>query len=190
MASQDLQSILLRLRKLEDQSALTSVLNQYCWQVDLKNWEKFGETYVEDAVMDFEAFGKTHGRENIIKGTIAAEDRFEGMQHSMTNREFTINHIDDTPNGAIGDKATANAYLIFAITEDTRKKSEEHFKMGGYYNFKFQRVNDPDTDPGNEWGARGWRITSMKLRLIWTENEKVDKFGVFSKGKAQSLHDA
>ncbi|EWG50843.1 hypothetical protein FVEG_09974 [Fusarium verticillioides 7600] len=187
MDSQEFKNVLQRLRKLEDESALDSLLNRYCWQVDLMNWEEFGKTYIEDARMDFEAFGEIRGRENIVKATIQAEERFESMQHSITNREFTINYYDDSLNGRTSDRATATAYLIFAITEDSRKSPGKHFKMGGPYHFEFERIYDPDTDEGKAWNARGWRISSMKLRLIWTENEEIDKFGVFTKGKAKSL---
>ncbi|KAF5576166.1 hypothetical protein FPCIR_12734 [Fusarium pseudocircinatum] len=139
------------------------------------------------ARMDFEAFGEILGRQNIVNATIQAEERFDGMQHSTTNREFTINYSDDSLTGRIDDRATATAYLIFATTKDSRKSPDKHFKMGGPYHFEFDRIYDPETDEGNAWNARGWRISKMKLRLVWTENEEIDKFRVFTKGKAETL---
>ncbi|KAF5663478.1 hypothetical protein FDENT_13125 [Fusarium denticulatum] len=119
MDSQGFSNVLQCLRKLEDESALDSLLNRYCWQVGLMNWKEFGKTYVQDARMDFEAFGGIRGRQNIFNAIIQAGERFDGMQHSTTNREFTINYSDDSLNGRIGDRATATAYLIFTIIEDS-----------------------------------------------------------------------
>lgn len=187
MTSADITKILLRLRKLEDLGGLDSLMNRYCWQVDRKNWDTFGEVYVENGEMDFEAFGTVRGRKNIVETTRQAEECFEGMQHSQTNREFILDYKDDSPDGSVGDTATATAYLFFVVCEDTRKNSQGHFKMGGPYHFEYERVYHPDSEEGKLWGARGWRLTKMKLRLIWTDHDQNDKAGTFTSSRAPTL---
>ncbi|KAK9382811.1 uncharacterized protein V2V93DRAFT_378882 [Kockiozyma suomiensis] len=155
MATQTtIESLQKRLQLLEDKDALQSVLNKYCNSADDRKWDEFGSCFTSDGVMCFEKWGDIIGPEKISAAAGGAEDRFQGLQHSMTNFEFTVE----------GDAAKARCYLWFAATKDT-SKPREHHAFGGHYHFEFKRTAD------------GWRIARMHLQKIWAQNE--DTEGVF-----------
>lgn len=151
----DLQALAKRLRILEDKDAITSLLNRYCNTADDRDWVSFGQCFTEDGVMCFENWGDVVGQEKITAAAGGAEDRFEGLQHSMTNQQVDVN----------GDEASCRCYLWFAATMD-RSKPHEYHAFGGHYRFKFRRT------------AEGWRISQMQLKKMWAQNE--DTEGVFS----------
>ena len=155
MASQKtLEALEKRLKVLEDKDAITSLLNRYCMLCDTHRWKEFGQCFLPDGVLGFEVWDEVVGPENITAIASEAEDRFQGLQHSMTNMDIAIN----------GDEATCRCYLWFAAIMDTSKPHEYH-AFGGPYNFKFKRTED------------GWRIARMQLKKIWAQNE--DTQGVF-----------
>ena len=155
MASQPLlESLQKRLRLLEDKDELTTLLNRYCNTADAHQWKAFSECFLPDGVLGFEKWGDIVGNEKIAEISGGAEDRFEGLQHSMTNMQFTVD----------GNEAKATCYLWFAATMDTSKPHEYH-AFGGPYQFWFKRT------------PQGWRIARMQLKKIWAQNEDVQ--GVF-----------
>ncbi|CAI4218912.1 unnamed protein product [Parascedosporium putredinis] len=151
----DLQALEKRLRILEDKDAITSLLNRYCNTADDRDWVSFGQCFTEDGVMCFENWGDVVGQEKITAAAGGAEDRFEGLQHSMTNQQVDVD----------GDEAACRCYLWFAATMD-RSKPHEYHAFGGHYRFKFRRT------------AEGWRISQMQLKKMWAQNE--DTEGVFN----------
>jgi hypothetical protein len=149
-----------RLQRLEDKESLASLLNRYCKVADDHQWRAYAETFFEDGTMCFENWGVTRGRDAIEKAA-SVEDRFGGLQHSMTNMEFTL--------GDDGQTARGTCYLWFAATMDT-SKPREHHAFGGHYTFTFARTDAPEA-------VGGWLIKTMNLKKIWAQNE--DKEGVF-----------
>lgn len=143
-----------RLRALEDKDAIVSLLNRYCMLCDTHQWEEFGHCFLSDGVLGFEVWDEVVGPKKIAAIAAGAEDRFQGLQHSMTNMNVIIN----------GDEATCTCYLWFAAIMDTSKPHEYH-AFGGPYNFKFKRTTE------------GWRIARMQLKKIWAQNK--DTEGVF-----------
>jgi len=143
-----------RLQHLEDKDAIKSLLNRYCNTADNHQWKEFSECFLSDGVLGFEKWGDVVGQEKIAAISGGAEDRFQGLQHSMTNMEITLD----------GDEARATCYLWFAATMDT-SKPREHHAFGGHYKFNFKRA------------PQGWRISRMQLKKVWAQNE--DTEGVF-----------
>ncbi|KAH6972759.1 hypothetical protein BKA56DRAFT_620133 [Ilyonectria sp. MPI-CAGE-AT-0026] len=149
---QDIGSLLRRLQLLEDRDALATLLNRYCNTADDHKWDEFANCFIPDGVLGFEKWGDVVGRDKIAAIAGGAEDRFQGLQHSMTNMNFTVN----------GDEASGTCYLWFAATMDTSKPHEYH-AFGGPYKFNFKRTPE------------GWRISRMQLKKIWAQNEDTQK---------------
>lgn len=152
--SATLESLQARLQLLEDKDALTTLLNRYCNTADDHQWDDFAKCFLPDGVLGFEKWGDIVGRDKIAAMAGGAEDRFQGLQHSMTNLQFTID----------GNDASARCYLWFAATMNVSDPHEYH-AFGGHYRFNFKRTSE------------GWRIARMQLHKIWAQNE--DKQGVF-----------
>lgn len=150
--SQDIGAILKRLQLLEDKDALATLLNRYCNTADDHQWDEFANCFLPDGVLGFEKWGDIVGRDKIAAASGGAEDRFQGLQHSMTNMNFSVN----------GDEASGTCYLWFAATMDTSKPHEYH-AFGGPYKFNFKRTSE------------GWRISRMRLQKIWAQNEDTQK---------------
>ncbi|KAH7129696.1 hypothetical protein B0J13DRAFT_563248 [Dactylonectria estremocensis] len=148
----DIGSLLERLQLLEDKDALATLLNRYCNMADDHKWDEFADCFIPDGVLGFEKWGEVVGRDKIAAISGGAEDRFQGLQHSMTNMNFTVN----------GDEASGTCYLWFAATMDTSKPHEYH-AFGGPYKFNFKRTPE------------GWRISRMQLKKIWAQNEDTQK---------------
>ncbi len=155
MADQIIADLQKRLQRLEDKDALATLINRYCKTADDHKWDEFAACFIPDGVLGFENWGTIVGREKIAAASGGAEDRFQGLQHSMTNMEFTVD----------GDKAVGTCYLWFSATMDTSKPHEYH-AFGGPYRFDFTRTPE------------GWRIARMQMKKIWAQNE--DTQGVFS----------
>lgn len=140
---------------LEDKDSLATLLNHYCNVADAKDWKGYADTYIDEgAIMTFESWGDTVGKEDIAKAA-SAEQIFEGLQHTMTNMEFEVDG---------SDKATGTAYLLFFATPETAKP-EINYGFGGPYKFEFQRT------------SKGWKISKMRLRKLWALGK--DTKGVF-----------
>jgi hypothetical protein len=149
---QTLESLQKRLQLLEDKDSLSTLLNRYCGMADNHQWTEFSKCFLPDGVMSFEKWGDVVGREKIAAASGGAEDRFQGLQHSMTNMQFMVN----------GDEASGTCYLWFAASMDTDKPHEYH-AFGGPYRFQFTRT------------AEGWRISRMQLKKIWAQNEDTQR---------------
>lgn len=153
-SQQIIDSLERRLRALEDKDAIVSLLNRYCMLCDTHRWDDFSQCFLPDGRLHFEVWDEVVGPEKIAAIASGAEDRFQGLQHSMTNLDVTVN----------GDDATCRCYLWFAAIMDTSKPHEYH-AFGGPYKFTFKRTTE------------GWRIATMQLKKIWAQNK--DTEGVF-----------
>ncbi|KAJ5757977.1 uncharacterized protein N7511_006671 [Penicillium nucicola] len=149
------QSLLQRLRILEDKDALWTLMNRYCNVVDNRDFKAFANMYTEDGVMEFEEWGQIKGREQIEKIT-SVEGAFQGLQHNLTNLQFEVDGSDE---------ATGSAYLSFYATPDL-SKPEVNYAFGGPYKFSFRRT------------AAGWKVARHNLRKNWSQG--VDTTGHFT----------
>lgn len=148
-----MEDIQKRLQILEDKDELQTLLNRYCNIADAKDWDGYANCYIDDgAVMTFESWGDIVGKE-AIKKAASAEQRFAGLQHTMTNMQFQVDG---------SDKAKGTAYLWFCATPDT-SKPEVNYAFGGPYQFEFMRTKE------------GWRIARMRLRKIWAMGKDTEE---------------
>lgn len=147
------QSLQRRLQVIEDERALEQLLNHYCFSADHHDWRAFSECFIEDGVMEFEGWGPVRGKQRIEEVARGAEDRFQGLQHTMTNRAFELKAADE---------ATGACYLWFAATPDVNKP-EINYAFGGWYRWGFVRT------------SQGWRIKSMHLRRMWSMGEDTER---------------
>lgn len=154
MADQTLADLQRRLQKLEDKDYIVTLLNQYCQHVDNHRWDGYTNCFLENGAVKFENGSDVVGRTNIGSQMSSVGNRFQALQHSLTNIDLVID----------GDKATGSCYLWFAAIVDTSKPHEYH-GFGGPYKFEFSRTDE------------GWKIASVQLRKLWAQNP--DTEGVF-----------
>ena len=136
-----------RIEILEDKEALAALLDRYCNTADVRDWEGYPNTYIDDVVMTFESWGDTVGK------AASAESVFEGLQHMMANMQFEVDG---------SDKATGTAYLWFCATPET-SRPEINYSFVGPYRFEFVRTSE------------GWRISRMRLRRTWAHGQDTKK---------------
>jgi|SRR5690606_12862510 len=153
MSISDLES---RIQRLEDESALTKLINTYTILPDAFRWVEWADLFTDDAEFRLEnSFGVLKGKQEIhdvCKGNM--DHVYDDQQHYIVNVDVTIN----------GDTATGTANLVFIGLPD-KNDPVTHFMGGGRYAWKFRRTAD------------GWRISDASLRFIW--NNGVDEDGVF-----------
>lgn len=142
MADQVLADLQRRLKKLEDKDAIMTLLNRYCNHADNHQWDEYTSCFLENGIVKFKDWEDVVGREKIAALISSALDRFQGLQHSLTNVELRID----------GDQATGTCYLWFAATMDTSKPHEYH-GFGGPYEFSFSRRES------------GWKIATLQLNM-------------------------
>jgi ketosteroid isomerase-like protein len=151
-----------RLQELEDQLALTKLINSYHRRADAFDWEAWADCFTEDAEFDFaNEFGTMCGRRVIHDVCKSNMDHvYEVMQHVMVNLDFEV-------TGA--DTAIGHGNLIFTALPHA-DQPHLNFQSGGRYDWEFKRTLD------------GWRIAKAHLDFIWSQGENVG--AVFSEGDA------
>ena len=151
-----------RLQELEDQLALSKLINTYHRRADAFDWEGWADCFTEDAEFDFaNEFGTMCGRRaihDICKDNM--DHVYEVMQHVMVNLDFEITGKDS----AIG-----HGNLIFTALPRANEPYV-NFQSGGRYDWEFKRT------------ANGWRIAKARLDFIWSQGENVGE--VFSETDA------
>lgn len=153
MTGADLES---RIRALEEKAALERLINTYHKRADAFDWDGWAQTFTDDSVFEFAAFGEMRGPAEILRICKAnMHDVYDEMQHIMVNLDFEVN----------GDEATGTANLIFTGIFDAAKPAE-YFQFGGRYKWRFAR------------GPRGWRIAHTLLEILWTAG--IDQGAVFA----------
>ncbi|KAI1811314.1 hypothetical protein GGS20DRAFT_563643 [Poronia punctata] len=136
-----------RLQRLEDKDAIASLMYRYGKMADSHRWEDYAACFAEDGVVRFDDWDDVVGREKIAALIGGGLSNFQGLQHSFSNIQVDVD----------GDKATGTCYLWFAATIDMTKPHEFQ-GFGGPYEITFVRT------------AEGWKISTLKLRKIWTQS--------------------
>ncbi len=155
---QSIEALQKRLRILEDKDELTALMNKYCLVSDTFDFKGYGDCFHKDGTLAYSEFHTVSGRENLAEKARIALERYQGLQHSMTNMQFEID----------GDKATGSANLILAATPDL-SKPDVNFMFGGPYRWEFVRTEE------------GWRLWICRLSVVWTLGK--DTIGGFSDNK-------
>ncbi|MEV5122751.1 nuclear transport factor 2 family protein [Streptomyces decoyicus] len=146
----DYDSLVRRLRELEDKEALRALMIQGWRALDQKDWQTWIECWADDAVLEFGPWEKTYGKDAIRATVEAAESPYPSMQHHILNMHFDI----------AGDRATGIGYMWFvAVTEAGEAASASPYSMGGPYDWEFSR------------GPSGWLLTRQRLGVRWTQGE-------------------
>ncbi|WP_432001145.1 nuclear transport factor 2 family protein [Streptomyces sioyaensis] len=148
LTADEYDSVLRRLRDLEDKEDLRALVIHGWRALDRKDWQTWIECWTEDAVLEFGPWGKTRGREAIRARVAAAESDYLSMQHHILNMQFEVD----------GDRATGIGYMWFvAVTEPGKTTSP--YSMGGPYDWEFSK------------GPHGWLLSRQRLGVLWTHGE-------------------
>ena len=142
-----LQELELRLRKLEDSTAIAELLNRYVKAVDACRWTEWEQCFAEDGRAEF-PFGDYAGRRGM--GAWCAKNLvgFKGFEHLFGNLEINLD----------GDRATVRNNAWIACVMDL-SRPHEHFDNGGSYDWELGR------------SAEGWRIKRVQLKVVWLSRE-------------------
>ncbi|WP_431775953.1 nuclear transport factor 2 family protein [Streptomyces cucumeris] len=148
-ATRDDESLVRRIRALEDKEALRGLMMRGWRALDLRDWETWTACWADDATLEFGPWETVRGKEAIRTTVERAEAPYPSMQHHILNAHFTIE--DD-------DRATGIGYMWFvAVTEPGQIASP--YSMGGPYEWEFRR------------GADGWLLTRLRVGVWWTRGE-------------------
>lgn len=141
-------SLVRRLRNLEDQEALRSLLVRGWRALDRKDWQTWIDCWADDAVLEFGPWGETRGKEAIRATVEEAESPYPGMQHHLLNLHFEVE----------GDRASGIGYMWFVAVTASGSTSAT-YSMGGPYAWEFRR------------GPDGWLLVRQRLGVLWTGGE-------------------
>ncbi|MDT0442435.1 nuclear transport factor 2 family protein [Streptomyces johnsoniae] len=141
-------SLIRRLRALEDKEALRTLMIRGWRALDRKDWRTWIGCWAEDAVLEFGPWGEIHGREAVLAKVAEAESPYPSMQHHILNLDFEV----------AGDRATGIGYMWFVAVTASGSTSSP-YAMGGPYDWEFRR------------GPDGWLLVRQRLGVWWTDGE-------------------
>ncbi|MBL1099321.1 nuclear transport factor 2 family protein [Streptomyces coffeae] len=151
----DYNSLMRRVRVLEDKEALRTLMIRGWRALDLKDWETWIACWADDATLEFGPWETIRGKEAIRATVERAESAYPSMQHHILNMHIAIEDENE-------DRATGIGYMWFvAVTEPGRTASP--YSMGGPYAWEFSRGRD------------GWLLTRQRLGVWWTHGEDTRK---------------
>ncbi|MFG2526741.1 nuclear transport factor 2 family protein [Streptomyces sp. NPDC048516] len=148
----DYDSLVRRLRVLEDKEALRALMIRGWRALDRKDWQAWIACWADDAVLEFGPWEQIHGKDAVRATVEAAEAPYPSMQHHILNMHFDMD----------GDRATGIGYMWFVAVTEAGKTSSP-YAMGGPYDWEFSR------------GPNGWLLTRQRLGVWWTQGEDAVK---------------
>src|SRR5579863_165305 len=86
---------------LEEERAIKTVLYNYCWGVDRRDWAQFKSCFAPDFVADYAPFGTWTGPEAMVKMMQDGNKAHPASLHSMSNIVITGD----------GDSAEASSHV-------------------------------------------------------------------------------
>lgn len=121
----------------DDRLAIAEVLARYCYHIDQRRWETFGELFTDDCRLDFGAvMGPFEGRDGLARFTQTLDATGVDMRHYTTN---LVLHGD-------GARATAESYVL-ALTgptgsrmQTTGRYNDELVKENGRWRIRVRRT--------------------------------------------------
>ncbi|MEJ8641224.1 nuclear transport factor 2 family protein [Streptomyces sp. MS1.HAVA.3] len=141
-------SLVRRLRNLEDKEALRTLLIRGWRALDRKDWQTWIDCWADDGVLEFGPWGEIRGKEAIRAKVEEAEAPYPSMQHHILNMHF---EVEDDRAGGIG-------YMWFVAVTASGTTSAT-YSMGGPYAWDFRR------------GPDGWLLVRQRLGVLWTAGE-------------------
>ena len=140
-----------QLQWLVDQAAISSLISAFARTLDTRDWEGYGQLHTEDCLFEIGGLGFTNkGREAIVKGAEKSMAKFFCTWHMTGNPGIEID----------GDKAYARSYSQ-GVHRMNDKDPNMHSTGAGWYDWEFRRT------------AGGWRISGIKLNILWHAGESV-----------------
>ena len=139
----------LSVQILVDRACISDVINNYAAGIDMKDWDLFRSCFADDLEADFSSvlpIGVHHGADSwvdIIRNVLKGVDQ---TQHIITNHSHDID----------GNTSRSHAYLQAQHVCLSSDSEEQHFKVGGFYDYDFART------PG------GWKMKRYALHINWT----------------------
>jgi SnoaL-like domain len=129
----------------DDRIAITDLTIDYCWTLDLKNFENLRNIFLPDASFDV---GGTvfSGINNIIGKVSSALTMMDESQHLISNHQIRVD----------GDTATSRCYLQAQHVREAAVGGK-NFIIAGRYEDTLRRTPD------------GWRIAYRSLVRTWWE---------------------
>ena len=142
------------MQVLLDRERIIDAINNVAICADLGLWDKLlAEVFAEEVRVDYTSlFGGEVQKlksTDLIAGWKSVLPGFTSTQHLLGNHQVTVD----------GDSARALAY-VRAHHFLPNKTGSDTWVVGGYYNYELKRD-----------GER-WRITSMKLNVMYTEGNQ------------------
>jgi uncharacterized protein (TIGR02246 family) len=132
------------LQRLLDEADIRELMLAFGRALDAKDWAAYGDVFTDDG--QFEILGqRRHGRDEIVAGPARDLQRFDVLQHVLTNLSVQVD----------GDAATASAYLI-GVHVPSAAEPDQHADVGAQYTYEVRRT------------AEGWRFSSVALAVLWT----------------------
>jgi 3-phenylpropionate/cinnamic acid dioxygenase small subunit len=127
--------------ELEDQAAITALLNRYATAFDEQRYRDVEACFAEDVLIDFPTLQR-RGRDGFAAEMATILSRIAWMQHFSTNIEI---HID-------GDRASsrANCFTIGCMQNEEAQLAET-----GIYRHEFVRTRS------------GWLISKIRFQMTW-----------------------
>jgi len=141
MNAQALESLNQRLRKLEDIEDIRTLRMSYHKFINEGLFDRFGELYTDDAVVEFDYVAKAKGIKEVRELFLRIPKNVDFVKQFIHNHMIEVN----------GDTATGLAYL------DARYASNgEALIVGARFSEKYRRTQ------------AGWRISETILKLYFS----------------------
>ena len=138
------QTLEARLQFLEDQFALTQLLNDYQRFSDRNDPQAWGNLWIEDAVSARMDGTILHGRKELAESAGKSMAQFDTRQHVLTNPTFVVD----------GDTAEGSCGLIYTGRPNGVGEGG-YIQFGGSYRWTFRRTGG------------GWKIVTREMMIDW-----------------------
>ena len=154
----------------EDKLAVAETIYHYALGIDTKDFDLYRSIFADQVEIDFSSYeGSSVVEPSLLGGdqwVRRVQPLFVGLaatQHTMTNPLAVID----------GDSATCRMYMQAHHVYEP-DKDDSWFTIGGYYDDTLVRDAESPT---------GWKLTSVKLTVLWRKGEESIMQQARSKGQ-------
>ena len=143
----------------DDKLMIAETIYLYAIGIDTKDFDLYGSIFADQVNIDFSSYEGS----SVPETTVLTRDQwvsrvrplFTGLaatQHSMTNPVVNID----------GDTASCRMYMQAHHVFEPEKE-DSWFTIGGYYD---------DTLPRDAESPSGWKLTGVKLTVLWRKGQE------------------
>ena len=137
-------------QELVDRIEIESVLRQYAWALDAREYDRLDDVFTPDAFLDYTTAGGIKGSYPEVKQWLAEVlPGFPAYQHLISNAQVTVT----------GDTATSRAAFYNPMGHDRADGTRAYFHCGGEYHDQWVRTD------------KGWRIRDRFEQTVWMDGE-------------------